>query len=81
MVKIHLLCRVKYCLQYKRLEKVKTVLMLQQLQKKINKTSGNSFDEGCIVVNISQLLDKKIITNIKTTQHLDSFRLSTTEMT
>ena len=31
---IHLLCRVKYCLQYRRLEKVKTVLMLNQLLKK-----------------------------------------------
>ena len=40
-----------------------------------------SFDEGCTAVNISQLLDKKIITNIKTPQHLDSFRLSTTEIT
>ena len=78
---IHLLCRVKYCLQYRRLEKVKTVLMLKQLLKKINKTSGTSFDEGCIAVNIFQLLDKKIITNFKTPQHLDFFRLSATEIT
>ena len=48
--------------------------------KNINKTSGTSFDEGCIAVNISQLLDKKIITDVKTPQHLDSFRLSTTEI-
>ena len=49
--------------------------------KKINKTSGTSFDEGCIVVNISQLLDKKIFTNVKTPQHLDFLRISTTEST
>ena len=49
--------------------------------KKINKTNGSSFDGGCIAVNISQLLDKKIIANIKTPQHLDSSRPSTTEIT
>ena len=38
-------------------------------------------DESCIAVNISQLLDKKLITNVKTPQHLDSFRLSKTEIT
>ena len=54
--------------------------MLKQLRKKINKTSGTSFDEGYIAVNISQLLDKKSMTNIKSPQHLDSFRLSTTEI-
>ena len=85
-MKIHLLYIVKYCLQYRRLEKVKTVLMLKQLLKKINKTSGTSFDEDCIAVNISQLLDKKTITNVKTPQHLDvsppqSFCFSTTEIT
>ena len=37
-------------------------------------------DKDCIAVNISQLLNKKIITNVKTPQHLDSFRLSTTEI-
>ena len=47
----------------------------------MSKTSGASFNEGCIAVNISQLIDKKIITNVKTPQHLDSFRLSTTEIT
>ena len=55
--------------------------MFKAITKKINKTSGTSFDEGCIAVNISQLLDKKIITNVKTPQHLDYFRLSTTEIT
>ena len=54
---------------------------VKAITKKINKTSGTSFDEGCIAVNISQLLDKKIITNVKTPQHLDSFRLSTSEIT
>ena len=54
---------------------------VKAVTKKINKTSGKSFDEDCIEVNISQLLDKKIITNVKTPQHLDSFRLSTTEIT
>ena len=52
--------------------------MLKQLPKKINKTSGTSFDERYIAVNISQLLDKKIITNVKSPQHLDYFRLSNT---
>ena len=33
IVKIHFLCRIKYCLQYRRLEKVKIVLMLKQLRK------------------------------------------------
>ena len=54
--------------------------MLKLLRKKINKTSGTSFDEGCIAADISQLLDQKIIT-VKTPQHLDPFRLSTTEIT
>ena len=53
---------------------------VKAITKKINKTSGTSFDEGCTAVNISQLLDKKIITNVKTPQHLDYFRLSTTEI-
>ena len=54
---------------------------VKAVTKKINKTSGTSFDEGCIVVNISQLLDKKIFTNVKTPQHLDFLRISTTEST
>ena len=54
--------------------------MFKAITKKINKTSGTSFDEGCIAVNISQLLDKKIITNVKAPQHLDSFHLSITEI-
>ena len=37
-----------------------------QLRKKKNKTSGTSFDEGCIAVNISQLLENEIVTNVKT---------------
>ena len=53
---------------------------VKAITKKINKTSGTSFDEGCIAVNISQLLDKKIITNVKTPEHLDSFRLSIREI-
>ena len=53
---------------------------VKAITKKINKTSGTSFDQDCIAVNISQLLDKKIITNVKTPQHLDSFCLSTTEI-
>ena len=47
----------------------------------MNKTNGTSFDEDHIAVNISQILDKKIITNVKTPQQLDSFRLCTTEIT
>ena len=54
---------------------------VKAVTKRINKTSGKSFDEDCIEVNISQWLDKKIITNVKILQHLDSFRLSTTEIT
>ena len=54
---------------------------VKAITTKINKTSGASFDVDCITVNISQLLDKKIITNVKTPQYLDSFRLSTTEIT
>ena len=54
---------------------------VKAVTKKINKTSGTRFDEGCIAVNISQILDKKNVTNVKTPQHLDYFRLSTTEIT
>ena len=50
IVKIHLLCRVKYCLQYRILGKVKCRLY------------------------------KKIITNVKNPQHLDSFHLSAPEI-
>ena len=50
-------------------------------QIRINKTSGTSFVEGYIAVSISQLLEKKIITNAKTPQQSHSFRLSTTEIT
>lgn len=38
-------------------------------------------DEGQIEVNIFRLLYRKIITNVKTLQHLDSFCLLTTEIT
>ena len=47
--------------------------MLKQWQKK-NKTSSTSFDEGYIAAMISQLLDKKIITNV-------NFLLSSTKIT
>ena len=55
--------------------------MLKQLRTKINKTSWTRFDESYIALNRSQLLDKKIIANVKTPQHLDSFPPSTTEIT
>ena len=64
-----------------KIRKSKNRADVKSVTKKNNKTSGTSFDEGCIAVNISQLLDKKIITNVKTQQNLDSFRLSTTEIT
>ena len=64
-----------------KIRKSKNRTDVKAITKKINKSSGTSFDEGYIAVNISQLLDKKIITNVKTPQHLDSFRLSTTEIT
>ena len=63
-----------------KIRKSKNRADVKSVTKKNNKTSGTSFDEGCIAVNISQLLDKKIITNVKTPQHLDSFCLSTTEI-
>ena len=50
---------------------------IKAITKKINKTNGTSY----IAINISQLLEKKTIANVKTPQHLDSFRLSTTETT
>ena len=40
--------------------------VITKKKKKKNKTSATSFDEGCIAVNISQLLENKIITNVKT---------------
>ena len=64
-----------------KIRKSKNRADVKAITKKINKTSGTSFDEGCIAVNIFQLLDKKIITNFKAPQHLDFFRLSTTEIT
>ena len=64
-----------------KIRKSKNRADVKAITKRISKTSGASFNEGCIAVNISQLIDKKIITNVKTPQHLDSFRLSTTEIT
>ena len=64
-----------------KIRKSKNRADVKAFTKKINKTNGTSFDEGYIAVNISQLLDKKIITNVKIPQHLDSFRLSTSEIT
>ena len=49
-----------------KIRKSKNRADVKAITKKINKTSGTSFDEGCIAVNISQLLDKKVITNVKT---------------
>ena len=53
--------------------------MLKPLRKKINKPSGANFVEDYIGINVSQLFDMKIITNVKTPQYLDSFCLSTTD--
>ena len=64
-----------------KIRKSKNRADVKAITKKINKSSGTSFDEGYIAVHMSQLLDKKIITNVKTPQPLDSFRLSTTEIT
>ena len=63
-----------------KIRKSKNRADVKAITKRINKTNSTSFDEGCIVVSVSQLLDKKIITNVKTPQHFDSFRLSTTEI-
>ena len=49
-----------------KIRKSKNRADVKAMTKKINKTNGTSFDEGCTAVNISQLLDKKIITNVKT---------------
>ena len=64
-----------------KIRKNKNLADVKAITEKINKSSGTSFDESYIAVNISQLLDKKIITYVKTPQNLDSFRLSTTEIT
>ena len=64
-----------------KIRKSKNRADVKAITKKINKSSGTSFDEGYIAVNISQLLDKKIISNIKTPQLLDSFHFSTTKIT
>ena len=59
-----------------KIRKSKNRADVKAITNKINKTNGTSFDEGCLAVNISQILGKKIITNVKTPQHLDSFCLS-----
>ena len=61
-----------------KIRKSKNRADVKAITKKINKTSGTSIDEG---YNTSQLSDQKIFTNVKTPQHLDSFRFSTTEIT
>ena len=42
----------------RKIRKSKNRADVKAITKKNNKTSGTSFDEGCIAVNISQLLDK-----------------------
>ena len=64
-----------------KIRKSKNRVDVKATTKKINNISGKSFDEGYIAVSISQLLDKKIITNVKTPQHLDSFHFFNTEIT
>ena len=63
-----------------KIRKSKNRAYVKAITKTINKTSGASFDKGCIAVNISQLLNKKIITNVKNPQPLDSFRIDDTEL-
>ena len=57
---MHLLCRIKYCLQQHKIRKSKNRADVKAITKKINKTNGTSFDEGFIAINISRLLNKKI---------------------
>ena len=64
-----------------KIRKSKNRADVKAVTRKINKTSDTSFDKGYIAVNISQLLDRKIITNVKILHHLDSVRLATTEIT
>ena len=47
-----------------KIRKSKNRVDVKATTKKINNVSGKSFDEGYIAVSISQLLDKKIITNV-----------------
>ena len=49
-----------------KIRKSKNHADIKAITKNINKTNGTSFDEGCTAVSISQLLDKKIITNART---------------
>ena len=48
-----------------KIKKSKNRADVKAITKKINKTSCKSFHEDYIAVNISQLLDRKIITNVK----------------
>ena len=64
-----------------KIRKSKNRADVKAVTRKINKTIDTSFDKGNIAVNISQLLDRKIITNVKILHHLDSVRLATTEIT
>ena len=64
-----------------KIRKSKNRADVKAVTRKINKTSDTSIDKGYIAVNISQLLDRKIITNVKILHHLDSVRLATTEIT
>ena len=54
------------------------MLIFKSLRKKSTKPVAQVLMKA---VNMSQLLDKKIIAYIKTPQNLDSFRLSTTKVT
>ena len=63
-----------------KIRKSKIRAYVKAITKTINKTSGASFDKGYIAVNTSQLLNKKIITNVKNSQPLDSFRIDDTEL-
>ena len=64
-----------------KIRKSKTRADVKSITKKIKKTSRTTLDDSYIAVNISQLLDKKLIANVKTQQHLDYFHLSTIEIT
>ena len=48
-----------------KIRKSKTGADVKAITKKINKTIGKSLGEGYIAVNISQLIEKKIIINVR----------------
>ena len=56
-----------------KIRRSKNLADVKAITEKITKTKGTIFDEGYIAFNISQLLGKKIITNVKIPQHLDFF--------